>query len=57
MSGIAIIIMLCLLEKTIIIIIINIILIINTIIFIIITIWRLANKAAVRRVRATLHDS
>ena len=50
MSGIAIIIiiMLCLLEKTIIIIII---------IFIIITIWRLANKAAVRRVRATLHDS
>ena len=49
MSGIAIIIMLCLLEKTIII----------TIIFIIITItiWRLANKAAVRRVRATLHDS
>ena len=46
MSGIAIIIMLCLLEKTIIIII-----------FIIITIWRLANKAAVRRVRATLHDS
>ena len=55
MSGIAITIMLCLLEKTTIIILL--IIIVTIIILIIITIWRLANKAAVRRVRATLHDS